>query len=287
MRNAALALAAALLLGGISAAERHPLPRGVLEQVGLRADIVSLNLVNGLELSEEQLAVVLKAAEEWGQFYQGRLEELARAEEEARPVLEQLREVLARGEEIPEELARKVHEYSAKRERLAAGLERVGRIYAQRVLDVLNENQVALLDEYHPCLIPPKTRDTSAIGSPVGDPTPAARLLDLVRGLPPLVYQQQRERLIEGIVRRVELAKRITITPEQRAQFLAVLDEARRLDDVQYAARREELARKLMVIEDPEAERERNRMWRLQRIRQFLLNPNLPQLLGQRSSGEK
>ncbi|HID07172.1 MAG TPA: hypothetical protein EYP10_08485 [Armatimonadetes bacterium] len=252
------------------------------KSIQLRQDITCLNLINGLDLTPEQLKAIWEHAKRIAELVDKARRELEDVQMRALPVMNRLREVLKQGKEIPEELARQVHYYQAWQERIAIWLDRQCERVAADVVEVLNENQLALLDEYIPCLIPPRTRDTSRIGQPSGTPPVIIKHLERLRRIPQPMYERIKDQIVAKMIERTEWHLGIKVTDEQRKQLLATLDEVRRLSDVDFEARKEELAKRLLIGRDQERKRQRNERTRLRRIVQFLINPRVVELLAER-----
>jgi len=270
-----------LLTAGAMGAEL-PLLRGSEESLALRADIHSLNLLNGLELTPEQMQQVLALAKQAAQVREQARQALAAIEEAAQPAMLELRETLQRGGEIPPDLARRVHRAQLQRETILENLQTRLEQLAAQVVALLNENQLVLLDEYKPCLIPPKSRDQSRIGQPLDTSGGAARVLELIRRLPPGVYNQRREAIVQRLAQGLEHLLRRPVTEEERRQMLAALDEAYELAEADFVARREELIQRLKVYDLAERILAYNRQRRLNRIARFLLHPGVIPALEER-----
>jgi len=124
------------------------------EIASLHREVQLLNLINGLELMPDQMRFIIEKAQETQEL---REELQAGADtEEMAGVLEQFKATLMAGENIPADLAEQWHAVEgrlhAAKDDYEAELVRI----AGEVEEVLGEHQLYALEQYVPCVVPPK-----------------------------------------------------------------------------------------------------------------------------------
>lgn len=251
-------------------------PRGPLAaNAEIKADIHALNLINGLDLTCDQCRALLESAREL-QAKRCELEDrLLCAETQGTPVFEEVRAVLMTGEFPDEELERAVWSHTGPPREMLLAFDKERVALATEAAKVLTPNQLALVDEYKPCIIVPKTRDTSRIGAPAGGN--AARMADhlaRIRSIPDRMYATRRGEIVARMAGGIEKHhhNRIKVTDRDKAALASVLDKARSLSDVDFQAQKLELARQAMLYDDAEQEIYRNQRNRADRVCRFLLS---------------
>ncbi len=253
----------------------------------LRREISLLNLINGLYLSPEQITQmlkILKKVEGKRGKYQSKAVSQAHQMEE---ILNEFREILGRNEEIDQDLIRRFRRAKKRQQKLKDEYRSVLMPYQDQMQGVLNENQLALIDEFKPCIVPPQdTRNPVRVGQAAGDTRNEEKLLTRVRQMDDDVYQRRNPfligRLIERIERRVGLfsdEERV----EEEGRLSDIFKRARELSDVDFEARKGDLARELKEPHEKALQsRHRKRRGDLDKLAKFLLDPKLIPILEKR-----
>ena len=257
------------------------------EVYDLRKEITLHNLVNGLYLSHEQmtqmLAVLRKAEGVRGEYEEKAISQARQVEE----ILKNIREIVGRDEEIDGELIREFHRAKKGMEDLKEEFHGEMMSYQDEIKGILNENQLALIDEFKPCVIPPRdTWDSARIGQASGDTRMGERLLTRIRQMEEKVYQRRKPRLIERHIERVERHVGL-FSDEERVEeerrVADILERARELSDLDFEAQKGNLARDLKEpYEKAMQSRHRKRRGGLDKLGRFLLDPRLIPILERR-----
>ncbi|MBI3924607.1 MAG: hypothetical protein HY319_03630 [Armatimonadetes bacterium] len=235
------ALLALMVLGGVGG-EPEPAqaaPDPLIEFFLMAQEVQSINLVQGLYLSEEQAA---------------QLEELARRQCESRARLErrlgqqrgQLHELLG---EMRSELLEKQQVTPATRQRhdevmarLAGPLSEHKTVTAELVAEarkILNENQLELVARYNPCLVPPDPSQESRVGQSSG--SEVERGLRDIRQMPGWMYPMAKRKFL-GDLRTKLTAFHGAEEAQRRIQAIEhTMDRARSLSDEEFAQQKAEL----------------------------------------------
>ena len=250
----------------------------------LRKEITLHNLINGLYLSQDQIVQmlgVLKKVEGIREEHKARAVSHARQMEE---ILKRMRETVARDEEIGEDLAREFHQAKRKGEDLRKQFHGSMMPYQDEIKGILNENQRALLEEFKPCVIPPRdTWDSARVGQASGDTRMGERFLTRMRQMDERVYQRRKSSIIDRQVERVERHMG-RLSDEERAEeegrVADIFRRARDLSDVDFEAQKGDLARELRGPHEKAMRgRHHRRKGDLDKVGRFLLDPRLIPIL--------
>jgi hypothetical protein len=254
---------------------------------GLRKEIVLNNLVNGLYLSPQQMTqmlTTLRKVEGIRGEYRAKAISQARQMEE---ILTRVRETVARDEEIDGELAREFRRAKKGLQDLKEEFHGSMMPYRDEMEGVLNENQRALIDEFRPCVIPPRdTGDSARIGQASGDTRMGERFLTRIRQMDEKIYGRRRPFIIDRHIERVERHVGLFSDEEREKEEMRVADifeKARDLSDVDFEAQKGNLARELKEPHEKAMQgRHRRRKGDMDKLGRFLLDPKLIPILEKR-----
>jgi hypothetical protein len=244
----------------------------------LGREISLLNLINGLYLSPDQISQMLKILRKLEGMrgkYQSKAVSQAHQMEE---ILNEFREILGRNEEIDQELIRKFRRAKKREEALKEEYHSKLMPYQDQMERVLNENQLTLIEEFKPCIVPPQdTRNQVRVGQAAGDTRKGEKLLTRIRQMDENVYRRRKPILIDRHIERVE--RRVGLfSDEERVE-----EESRVADILKRAAGKGDLARELIEpYEKALQSRHRKRRGDLDKLAKFLLDPKLIPILEKR-----
>jgi hypothetical protein len=278
-----------------AASARPPFPRSeaALKIHELRQDISTINLLNGLNLSREQMKQVLslaRLAEETRQYGISRMQEILPEAEEA---FLALKEEIEKGSpaqgHLPERAQLINHRLKDLHQEIQADLSRRLEKIEARLRQVLTAGQIHIVSEFKPCLIPP-----DELGEPAraGQADPSSKIikhLRRLRQLPDRVWENRRERIAERVVERI--AKHFRLTEEEMdaeyARLLELFERARALSEIDFEVEKLALANQIKPrdrIEELQKEIE----WRLPhhkkqpKLVRFLLSDRIIPILEER-----
>jgi hypothetical protein len=216
----------------------------------LSHEIGTLNLINGLHLSDAQMNDIIGLAREAQRVREGHFERHQARARELAAVLEELKAVLERADaRIPKECERRVHVADhALKEVQATYHERLERL-EQRLVSLLTEGQREVIRTFNQCLIPPQElKNPVRAGQAAGEYGEIEMHLGHLRNLPARPFGVLMEPLLEKMLD--EWTPVLKLTPEMRraeaTRLRELLDTARALDDAEFALRRTELAAEVM-----------------------------------------
>ena len=222
----------------------------------LQRDVQLLNLLNGLELSADQMRFLLAKAKEAEEI---REEFKSKADEnvgETTAVLSELRATLMKGENIPDSLRERWFSVHSKDLALREEYESEMTWLAREVQGILESHQIYALEHYVPCVIPPKgeARIGQAEDTAAGEET-----LARIRAIPTARFERNKEEIARRIMERLKSYLPRGFVPtineeEEIARILAILEEARGLSDVEFELQKTDLVQRVKsAYELPEA----------------------------------
>jgi len=228
--------------GAESASPPNPVRDAVAD---LRRDINLYNLVNGLQLSRQQTATILELARQADAARSEAEEKAQGALKSARQAFADLRTAVASNQGIPKDVEARANRFDQQLKDLRERAEEQTKALEEKLLATLSDGQKLVLANYKHCLIPtPDLKDPTRVGQASGTDR-ATAVLRMLRQIPKPVYDRDREQIFARHMELISkhLGKR---TPEEEAafkqKFLAVIDEARALSDVDFEVQKERLA---------------------------------------------
>jgi hypothetical protein len=244
-------LMAALLLGGAGCTAApltwisSPVQATIAEVGELRREIQLLNLINGLELSADQMRVILEKAREAEEIREELRGEAEEKEDGLVEVLSELRATLMRGEGVSPSLREQVHGAESTSRGLKEEYEGEMTRLALEIKDVLGEHQLYALEQFVPCLIPPEGE--ARIGQAEGT-AQAERQLARIRAIPGPLFEARKEEIAQRVIERIRehLPKGILINEEEeKKEIIALLERARALSEVEFELEKSNLVQQL------------------------------------------
>jgi len=246
----------ALLLANSGCASLPMAKADELTDVGeLQREVQLLNLLNGLELSADQMRFLLEKAQEAQKI---REEFKGKADgnvAETTEVLSELRTILMKGENIPDSLRERWYSIHSKNLKLRGEYEEEMTRIAQEVQGILESHQIYALEHFVPCVIPPQGE--ARIGQ-AEDTTAGEEILARIRAIPAARFEGNKgeiaRRIMERLKSRLPRGSAPVINEEEEtARILSILEEARGLSDVEFELQKTDLVQQVKsVYELPE-----------------------------------
>jgi hypothetical protein len=247
----------ALLLANSGCASLPVAKADELTDVGeLQREVQLLNLLNGLELSTDQMRFLLEKAQEAQKI---REEFTGKADgnvAETTEVLSELRTILMKGENIPDSLRERWYSIHSKNLELRGEYEKEMTRIAQEVQSILESHQIYALEHFVPCVIPPKGE--ARIGQ-AEDTTAGEEILARIRAIPAARFERNKGEIARRIMERLKSRLPRGFAPvineeEEIARILSILEEARGLSDVEFELQKADLVQQVKsAYELPEA----------------------------------
>lgn len=263
-----------LLLAGRGSAQEA---KGKLESA--RTQIHILNLVNGLELSKQQMQLILDAAYEAERIRNKAKKSILQKEDELTNAYNEVLKVAETGSlTIPEEIAAKVHKLDQEIDRTRTAAQNELANLAKNVKENLQPHQLYALEDYKPCIIPPVKE--GRIGQ-ADNPHGFSKVLERVRSMPEDVYNLKKDEIAQKAIDRVKAKVPAGFIIEEekiKAELQAAMDEARAMSDVDFSVKKDELASNIKTHLLPE----KPPMNIGVKIERFLLQPEIIPILEKR-----
>ncbi|MCD4783552.1 MAG: hypothetical protein K8T10_06950 [Candidatus Eremiobacteraeota bacterium] len=233
-------------------------------------DLHTLNLVNGLFLSKEQMEKMIPIVERVKKAD----EELKSARDshysEYITVLKEMRSQLLENSSITDAQQEKLNRASMEIDKKSANLRDVVNKSIPEIKDVLNVNQHAIINGYEPCIVP--TKDVShpeRIGG-LGDGEDFEDMLRYIRKVPDKDYPRVKLEILKKREGMMKVHNNDLQIKSVLKQIETSMDKARELDSTQFEIEKDELSRVLI----PPAGRPGDEFYR-----NYLLNPFMVRML--------
>lgn len=234
------------LAGGLMAGNQEYSKPGLEKTEGLRKEIRLLNLINGLELNQDQMEIILASARESKRSREEFESTLFLRKEEMEAALEEIRSYLNENRELPPSTIQNYHRLDREMREIRAQVEERIKGLAQNIEECLDPHQLHQLQEFVPCIIPPKGE--KRIGQ-ARDNKGLTRSLERIRRIPESMYRTRKEEIVwrslEGL--KLHAPPFTDIDEEEMTRHIeSIYDEARSLEGVEFEIQKERLAEKMI-----------------------------------------
>ena len=289
--------------GTASAAQRGFVPgdeelRSTQERVHrLQRDISIINLLNGLHLTRDQMTQLLALAKEAHQTREQLFSQRYRASlQEAETSFTALRQEIQQGApargEVPDQARKIKNSLKEMRQQNFQAARQTMQSLETRLTQVLTPEQVQVVKDFTPCLIPPKDlRNPVRAGQAAAHGGMEKRLRRL-RAIPEDKWQAHRERIAQRVVDKIsKRVKPLTEAEkqEEKARFLALADRIRKMPEVDFEMEKNQLIEELIpqarikeLKAEFEARQSRRGKARGSRLSRYFLNDRIIPILEDR-----
>ncbi len=218
----------------------------------MRREIRLLNLINGLDLTPKQMEIVLENAEEY-QSTRAQFEKvLLNRQDEMEIALEEIRRYLRENKEIPPQVAQRYHRLNKEIREARLEIQEEMKDFAKEIEESLEPHQLYQLQEFVPCIIPP--RGEKRIGQ-ARDYKGLTRSLERNRRIPSRIYQQRRDEIVGRTLGGLKLHAPFFSDldeGEMKRHVESIYEEVRNLEDAEFEIQKERLAEDLISPFKPE-----------------------------------
>lgn len=252
---------------------------------GLRREIRLVNLINGLELDSEQMEMILTRAREVEKLRQEFEATLRLRQAEMERVLEEIKSYRKHNQEVPSAAAQSFHRLQTEFKESRFNLMEKTREYAKEIENTLEEHQVYKLQEFIPCIIPPKGE--LRIGQAQSHKG-LTRGMERIRELPYRFYDRKKDEIIDRTLERMKLhaPPKVEIDEKEMKKHIgSVFEKARSLKDVEFDLQKDKLTAELVSPLKPQALSSSSPLSR--KIEAFLLSPEIIPLIEERLESGK
>ncbi|MCD4786298.1 MAG: hypothetical protein K8T10_20940 [Candidatus Eremiobacteraeota bacterium] len=237
-------------------------------------DIQTLNLINGLNLSQDQMQKLLPVAREVKQRQDKIQATFDRKNNEIYSVLKEMKSQLMSKSDVTNDLKKRYHNAEGEIKKQRVEFNERMKVLNKEISGILNDNQKVVLKEYQPCIVPVKSiANPERIGQAAGGER-FQRLFSRIRRIPEDRYPQAKERILARTKEKIKMHIRDDKEREAALKNLSeAMDKARSLSDEEFEMKKGEIASNIK----PERKKSRNIEQKF--IDRFLLNPNLVSIL--------
>ncbi len=221
----------------------------------LREEINLLNLFNGLNLKQEQLGKLRDYAVEAEKLRESYFNSASMTVGEALAAFRELRGVLAENEGLPKDVEARAAQANLRLKGLEERYRADVRSLESRAASVLTAAQQVVLEEFKPCLIPPRNLKDPVRAGQAANRERGVEMLSKLRSLPEPVYESQIDNVAEKRLEIYEKHKGKLSEKESAAsirRLKAVAARARKMDDTQFEVEKEKLAEELHFTDELE-----------------------------------
>lgn len=236
----------------------------------LNHEIVLLNLINGLYLTDDQVEPLKQRIEQAQKVKEEFYEQLYKKKSEFEEILKDLKHTLVQDEAISDRLKKQIYSMKQIQHDLEDIRDKKLIALQEQIKDILSPNQLILIEEFKPCTIPPKT---GRIGQSVE--TGSERLIQLlgkIRNMPSSRYNMVKDMFaeihldkIEKFIQKFSERER----EEYRQKILKTYKTVRRLSDKEFLIQQNTLTQSIL----PEHREEFTlRKYQLDKVGRFFLD---------------
>lgn len=268
-----------LILFGTTSSDSKP-RYSEKEIMGMVRDIQSLNLLNSLHLSRQQNLELLKIAEEVKRMEDDMQALNDRKHNEMHKILSNMRTQLMSSNDLSDNLKHEFYRAEREIKEKRVAYEDRKKELNRKVQRILNGNQMVILKEYQPCLVPVKNiSNPERIGQAAGGER-LIRLLERARKVPDDKYVEFKRIVIEKTEQTVKIHIRDENERKQAIKNMSsVMDKARKMNDTEFEINKQQLADSMVPQHKNKEENIEEKF-----IDRFLLNPGLAAILKQKNN---
>lgn len=216
-------------------------PYGGFEYKQVEQELHTINLVNSLHLSNEQMKRLLPLVKEMNEINLDLSSLMKKNYPHIIGVMKNMKKRLLTHTSITEEQQKELDKYAVPvYEKMAYKRDRT-KILVRKVKEILNPNQIEIIAAYEPCIVPDaNVTDPQKIGGVGGDES-FGELLDEIRSMPEDEYRKLKREYLG----RKEKMMKVYNSDEQIRTVISQLDnsmeKARKMTDIDFQLHKSEL----------------------------------------------
>lgn len=219
------------------------------ELLQLDWEIKTLNLINGLYLSEDQMDDMLAVLEDLQNLNEEFYPRMEEARENARAAYAALRDDLLDDDLVDPDTERRAGGAKHEMEQLIIDYSRRLAQLESGMLAVLDDKQVAITEEFVPCIVPPASDNDARIGATAGGNPQIENMLERLREMPDAQVYTMLPDFIARHINQYEIKHGDMTQQEKDAEFDRLYDlamEVRSMSDLEFQDRKSELAAEIL-----------------------------------------
>jgi hypothetical protein len=208
----------------------------------IKTQIHILNLLNGLELNNQQMQLILGAAKEAKEIRLKAKEAISQKEEITQAYQDVLRVAKSGSLVIPQDIAFRVHKVNQEVDKIKKVAQGQLTAFTLKIKNSLKPHQIYVLDDYKPCIIPPVKK--GKIGQ-VGDASGFVKVLEHIQAMPKEQYHLRRDKIAQEAIDKVKTKVPPGYILEEekiKSQLLKAMDDVRGMSDMDFTIKKEKIA---------------------------------------------
>lgn len=221
----------------------------------LFADISTINLINGLNLTRDQMTSLVEVAKKAEQYTKEATlgsSDVMNALNEAEKSFKMLKAEIQKGApargEIPKQAVMANNKIKELQNQISRDLSKKYAGLEDQVRRILSPEQVQVVETFKPCLIPPKDLKNPVRAGQASSNEGSIRIMRRIREIPEETWKQRNEELIGRHLERIN-KHRFKMTEEEMARekerLLTLLEKIRSMSDMDFEMEKENLASEL------------------------------------------
>lgn len=248
----------------------------------LHREISLLNLVNGLYLSDgqtEELLSVLREVEELEEWHRVGLEKITPEMESAYAALHS---DLLDDDLVDEEVEKRAARIHRSEIELKRSHEEELAKYEKQAESILTDKQMSLVNEFQPCLIPPKKSGQASVGQAGAADSNVEKMLQRVRRIPERRFDLVADDMIDRYIDMLERKSGILTDDERTRERYRVADlmyRVREMSDLEYETRKAMFIDEFKSPFEKAGSKRKKRKGEPGKVGRFLLDTSLIPLL--------
>ncbi|MBI4712126.1 MAG: hypothetical protein HY762_02290 [Planctomycetes bacterium] len=257
-------------------------------------EISTLNLINGLNLTQDQIKQIIECNKELETLRQDCNKEFESVASDTMDAYGKLKEAVEKNQGIPKDVERKAFMMEQQVKQIREEMMSEASNIEKKLEAVLTEAQMEVVNTFNPCLIPPKNLKEPVRAGQANDNDHILNMFKRIRSLPSDVYDKEKDKIVSRHLE--EIQKHIgNLTQEELEQekqnTIAVFDKVRAMKDVEFELNGPEVATEYMKhgkklkgeeLRDEMMKLNQTRHGGLGRVGRYLLGPTVVQVLTKR-----
>jgi len=231
----------------------------------------SLNLVNGLYLTDDQMRKLIPLQKKSGELEEKFLSDRDELNSLISEILPAVNRELSSNVDLKEDTKKKLQERTEKLREREDKYKEDMTVLVNQAKKILNENQLVIAGRYKPCLVP-KVSKEGFIGQG-GDSNGLCDKLDRIRSASDEIYEKRKDRVLARIEEKLKREFSSEEVAKKMKEIEHIIEQVRDMNDKDYEIKRDGLVEKLQEIGTKKIEETTDRQSLL--IGKFLLNPDL------------
>jgi hypothetical protein len=266
----------------------------------LFSDISTVNLLNGLHLTTDQMKGILKLAKKAQNIKQEFLGENAsiymNALEEAEITYTKLFNEIMKGDPARGDIEKKAaainHRLKVMKDKAARNIENELSVIHNELSKILTNEQQQVIDTFKPCLIPPKDLKNPVRAGQASSSDRGVKILRRLRDIPDYAWNHRKNEIISRMVERFSRYRSVLTEEEKEKEIKRLLDltnKVRSMSDTDFELEKENLAEMIKPVDRIDELREElhrrepyMRKPKASKAVRFLLNKRIIPILEQR-----